>query len=64
MIFSITPLMVSSDALGPLATPCQQEVVIEYTSLSLFLTAVRVIIEKEELKGRMQEVNLFPKDGD
>jgi hypothetical protein len=43
---SITPLMVSPDAVGPFVAPFQQETVTEKTLLSLFLTAVRVIIER------------------
>jgi hypothetical protein len=42
----------------------QQDVVTKSTSSSLFLTAVRVIIERGDLKGGLQEVHVFPKDGD
>jgi hypothetical protein len=48
--------MVSLDAAGPFITSCQQEAVTEQTSLSLSLTAVRVITEREDLKDRLHEV--------
>jgi hypothetical protein len=56
--------MVSPDALGPFVTLFQQEVVAKETSSFLFLTAVRVIIERADLKGGVQEVHMLPKDGD
>jgi hypothetical protein len=48
--------MVSPDAAGLFIAPCHQEVVTEQTSLSLFLTAVRVVTERGDLKDRLQEV--------
>jgi hypothetical protein len=48
--------MVSPDAAGPFIGPCQQEVVTEKTSLSLSLTAVRMVTERGDLKDRLQEV--------
>jgi hypothetical protein len=48
--------MVSPDAAGPFITPCQQEAVTEQTSLSLFLTAVREVSERGDLKDRPREV--------
>jgi hypothetical protein len=30
--------------------------------LSIFLMAVRVIVEREDLKGGLQEVHMFPED--
>jgi hypothetical protein len=56
----ITPL-VNPDAVGPFIIPCQQESVTEYTSSFLILTADRVKVEKGDLKGRLQEVHMFPK---
>jgi hypothetical protein len=50
------PSHLSPDAVGPFIGPCQQESVIEETSLSLFLTAVRAIIERRDSKGGLQEV--------
>jgi hypothetical protein len=32
--------------------------------LRLFLIAVRAIIERRDLKGELQELHMFPKDGD
>jgi hypothetical protein len=55
-VLSKTLLVVSRVAAGPFIVLCQQESVTESTSLSLFLTAVRVIIERGDLKGRLQEV--------
>jgi hypothetical protein len=40
---STIPLVISPNAVGPFITPCQQEAVIEQTSLSLFLTAVTAV---------------------
>jgi hypothetical protein len=48
--------MVSPDAVGPFIAPCQQEVVIEQTLSCLFLTAVRVVTERGDLKDRPREV--------
>jgi hypothetical protein len=48
--------MVSPDAVGVFITPCQQEAVTEQTSSSLFLTAVRVVTERGDLKDRPREV--------
>jgi hypothetical protein len=41
---------------GPSITPCQQEAVTKQTSLYLFLTAVRIVTERGDLKDRLQEV--------
>jgi hypothetical protein len=51
-----TPLVVSLDTVGPFIVPSQQETVTEQTSLSLFLSAVRVVTERGDLKDRLQEV--------
>jgi hypothetical protein len=48
--------MVSSDSAGPSIVPCQQKAVTEQTLMSLFLTAVRVVTERGDLKDRPQEV--------
>jgi hypothetical protein len=48
--------VVSPDAVGPFISPCQQEAVTEQTSLSLFLTVVRVVTERGDLKDRPWEV--------
>jgi hypothetical protein len=47
---------VSLDAAGPFIALCQQEAVTEQTSLSLFLTTVRAVTERGDLKDRPQEV--------
>jgi hypothetical protein len=51
-----TPLVVSPDAVGPFITPCQQEAVTEQTSSSLFLTAVRAVTDRGDLRDSLQEV--------
>jgi hypothetical protein len=48
--------MVSPEAAGPSIAPCQQEAVTEQTSSSLFLTAVRAVTERGDLKDRLQKV--------
>jgi hypothetical protein len=44
------------NAADPFITPCQQEAVTEQTSSSLFLTAVRAVTERGDLKNILQEV--------
>jgi hypothetical protein len=51
-----TLLVVSPDAAGPFITPCQLEAVTEKTLSSLFLTTVRVVTERGDLKDILQEV--------
>jgi hypothetical protein len=58
--------MVSPDAVGPSITPCKQEAVTEQTSLSLFLTTVRAVTERGDLKDRLWEAKktlLLPRKG-
>jgi hypothetical protein len=50
------PLVVSPDAVDPFITPCQQEAVTEQTLSSLFLTKIRVVTERGNLKDGPQEV--------
>jgi hypothetical protein len=38
------------------SSPCQQEAVTEQTLSSLFLTAVRAVTERGDLKDRLREV--------
>jgi hypothetical protein len=58
--------MDSPDAVGPFIAPCQQEAVTEQTSSSLFLTAVRAVTERGDLKDRpwkVKETLLLPRKG-
>jgi hypothetical protein len=52
------PLMVSPDIVGPFIASCQQ------TSSSLFLTAVKMVTERGDLKDRPGEVKgtLLPRE--
>jgi hypothetical protein len=51
-----TPLVVSPEAVSPFIAPCQQKAVTEQTLLSLFLTAVRVVTKRGDLKDGLWEV--------
>jgi hypothetical protein len=51
-----TALLVSPDAAGPFINPCQQDQLLNRLHLSLFLTAVRAVTERGDLKDILQEV--------
>jgi hypothetical protein len=56
MVPSTTPLVVSPDAVGNFISFRQQEAVTEQTLSSLCFTAVNVVTERGDLKGRPWEV--------